>query len=168
MILFAYASNMNFDEFAGHVSSAVNLGTGYLPGYRFVFNMIGKDASAKANVVPSNKPDAAVWGILIDLSEADRLKIFDPTQPWAQHLKLIPMDCIGSDGKTYKAHVFISKPNAVDDQLLPCDWYQQKLVAFARWQHLPEEYISSLAKMPHKYDPNEKRRLKRLLKLAKA
>jgi len=167
MILFAYASNMNVDEFATHITSARKLCNAYLPGYHFVFNKIGHDSSAKANVEPANEPDAKVWGVLIDISEEDRLHVFNPADDWIQDLELVPLSCIGTDGETYTAQVFISKPHAVNDSLLPYDWYQEKLATFALWQDLPEEYIGSLNAMEYKVDPDTKRRERRLKKYRK-
>jgi gamma-glutamylcyclotransferase len=164
MILFAYASNMNVAEFATHVTSARKLSNAYLPGYLFVFNKIGHDGSAKANVEPTDELDAKVWGVLIDISEEDRLHVFNPADDWTEHLELLPLSCIGTDGETYTAQVFISKPHAINNSLLPYDWYQEKLATFALWQDLPVEYISSLNTMKSKVDPDVRRRERQLSK----
>lgn len=167
MILFAYASNMNVGEFSTYVTSARKLCNAYLPGYRFVFNKTGHDGSAKANVEPTDELNARVWGVLIDLSEEDRLHVFNPDDDWTESLELIQLSCIATDGETFVAHVFISKPHAANDSLLPYDWYQEKLATFALWQDLPVEYISSLNTMESKPDPDSKRRERRLLKYRK-
>ncbi|WP_040625734.1 hypothetical protein [Mucilaginibacter paludis] len=95
------------------------------------------------------------------------MRVFNPNQDWAEHLELVPLNCTGADGKTYEAYVFISRPHAVSNYLLPYDWYQEKLVTFARWQQLPEEYINQLSQMESKPDPDEKRRARRLKKFRK-
>src|SRR5450756_1741851 len=76
MILFAYASNMDVDEFALSMPSAKKLGIGYLPGYSFVFNRTSADLSAKANVIVCEELDANVWGVLIEMSDEDKERSF--------------------------------------------------------------------------------------------
>lgn len=154
---------MNVDEFATHIQSAKKIGNAYLPGYQFVFNRKAADDSSKANIVPGNNLNAAVWGVLIAASEADRARFFTPDDT----LELVPLSCVGADGKTYPAEVFISTPHATNNYLLPYDWYKEKLVTFARWQQLPEEYVNQLDQMESKPDPDKKRRERRLKKFRK-
>lgn len=161
MILFAYASNMYFEDFVTEVKSARHLGVGYLPGYSFVFNRTADDLSAKANVIPCAELDDRVWGILIEVSDEDKARFFHSTDD----ITLVPVTCYDNDGKAYETEVFVTPPHATNNYLLPYDWYVEKISTFARWQHLPEDYINSLAAMESKPDPDEKQKQRRLAKL---
>src|ERR1700744_3081101 len=103
MILFAYASNMDVDDFSVHVKSAKKVGIGYLPGYSFIFNRIADDQSAKANIIPCDELNAKVWGVLIEVSEEDKQRFFHNTDD----IELIPATCYDEQDKAYNAEVFV-------------------------------------------------------------
>lgn len=158
MVLFAYASNMNVDEFAKTVPSAKKICNAKLPGYRFSFNLTADDGSSKASLVPSTEMEAAAWGVLIEFND-DELDTFFFQDDW---FDWTAVHCLCQDGKVCKAHAFVTKPHAINDFTLPYDWYQAKIIRFAKEQGLPDEYITALSLMPHKVDPDEKRRARRM------
>jgi hypothetical protein len=161
MILFAYGGNMNVEKFAKTVPSAKKIGVAKLPGYNFVFNNAGVDDSSKANVEKSYEPDAAVWGVLIELIDDERSNFYNP-ESWSVDLKLEPVMCFDSEDNIYHAEVFVAHPHAISTHLMPYDWYHQKIVILAQRAGLPDHYISQLKLIPCKTDPDEERRQKRL------
>jgi hypothetical protein len=163
MILFAYAGNMNVDEFAKLVPSAKKIGVAKLPGYKFIFNTTAPDESSKANVVKSLEPNAAVWGVLIQINDNERENFFNP-DPLTNDLKLEPVTCVAHDASVYHAEVFTAKPHAVNTHLLPYDWYHQRIIKLVSDAQLPKAYISQIAAMAFKTDPDEERRAKRMKK----
>ncbi|MES2374993.1 MAG: gamma-glutamylcyclotransferase family protein [Bacteroidota bacterium] len=163
MILFAYAGNMNLEKFAKTVPSAKKIGIGKLPGYAFAFNSTGEDESAKANVMKSYEPDAIVWGTLIELDDEERGNFHDPL--WNTTLKLETVLCFDLDDNIYHAEVFVTQPHAISVHLLPYDWYHAKILKLAKDADLPAHYISQIAIMPYKVDPDEVRRQRRLKNL---
>jgi hypothetical protein len=163
MILFAYAGNMNVEKFVKTAPSARNLGVAKLPGYSFVFNSTGDDESAKANVVKSFEQDAVVWGVLIELLDEERSTFHDPI--WSSTLKLEPALCFDMNDNIYHAEVFVTQPHAITTHLLPYDWYHDKILKLATDAALPTSYISQIAVMPYKIDPDEIRRQRRLKRL---
>ncbi len=162
MILFAYASNMNVKDFSNHLKSAKKLGNAYLPGYEFVFNKLADDLSAKANVIPADNPDVPAWGVLLEFTDADT-EILNKGD-WPEHMELKPTECIDETGTMHTAHVFTSLPHAVNNSLLPYDWYKEKIITLAELNGLPDNYIAHLNLMPAKQDPDERRRERRLKK----
>lgn len=160
MILFAYAGNMNVDKFTRTVPSAKKVGIAKLPGYNFAFNSAGDDESAKANVVKSFELDAMVWGLLIELDDEERSDFHDPL--WSSVLKLEPVLCFDMADNIYHAEVFVTQPHAISTHLLPYDWYHAKILKLAKNADLPATYISQIALMPYKVDPDEIRRQRRL------
>lgn len=163
MILFAYAGNMNVEKFVQTVPSARNIGVAKLPGYSFAFNSAGEDESAKANVVKSFDPDAIVWGVLVELLDEERSNFHDPL--WSSTLKLEPVLCFDLSDNIYHAEVFVTQPHAITTHLLPYDWYHNKILKLATDAGLPQSYISQIALMPYKIDPDEIRRQRRLKRL---
>ncbi|SDS42904.1 hypothetical protein SAMN05216490_1137 [Mucilaginibacter mallensis] len=163
MILFAYAGNMNVDEFAKLVPSAKKIGVAKLPAYNFIFNTTAPDESSKANVVKSLEPAAVVWGILIEIDDNERDHFFNP-DPVTNDLKLEPVNCLTHDGTTYHAEVFTAKPHAVNTHLLPYDWYHARIIKLAKDAELPVAYIRQIAAMAFKTDPDEERRARRMKK----
>jgi hypothetical protein len=158
MILFAYASNMHFEDFVTHVKSGKNLSVGYLPGYSFIFNRTAADLSAKANIMVCDEPNAKVWGILIEVSDEDKARFFHSTDD----ITLVPVTCYGINEQPYDAETLITTPHATNNYLLPYDWYVELITTFARWRQLPDDYINSLVGMESKPDTNEKRRQRKL------
>jgi len=161
MILFAYAGNMNVDEFAKLVPSAKKIGVAKLPGYKFIFNTTAPDESSKANVVRSLEPNAAVWGILIQINDEERENFFNP-DPVTNDLELELVSCVTQNEITYHAEVFTAKPHAVNTHLLPYDWYHQRIIKLTKDADLPKAYISQITAMAFKTDPDEERRMNRL------
>jgi hypothetical protein len=164
MILFAYAGNMDVDEFSKTVPSAKKIGVARLPGYNFIFNKTAGDDSSKANITPSTEPDAEVWGVLIQLNIKEILKFFNPNLPTCD-LKLETVICLDKNDQIYQAEAFFAQTIAVNTHLLPYDWYHQRIIQFAKAAKLPAEYIYKIALMSFKADHNEKRKKRQLSKL---
>lgn len=160
MLLFAYASNMNVNEFVKTVPSAHKIANARLPGYTFAFNKTAADDSSKANIVVSTKPDAHIWGVLIEYDDNEKGNFFNPAG-WSSDFELLAVNCIDEDGEMYQAEAFTALPHAINEFMLPYDWYQAKIVAVARQQGLPDEYIATLSQLPHKTDPDDKRRARK-------
>lgn len=162
MILFAFAGNMDVEEFAKTVPSAKKIDIAKLPGYTFLFNKTAEDQSSKANIAASN--DDVVWGVLIELNDNEKGNFYNG-ETWSIDFKLEPVNCIATNNKVYAAHAFVAQPHAVNTHLLPYDWYQQKVITLAKNAGLPEEYIAKISAMPFKIDPDDARRQRRLKKL---
>ena len=161
MILFAYAANMNVDEFAKTVPSAKKISIGKLPGYNFVFNKTADDQSSKANIAKSDDANAVIWGVLITLDDNERGSFFN-ADAWSSDFKLETVTCFDINEQTYQAEVFIAQPHAVNNYLLPYDWYHKRIINLAKNAGLPDDYVTRLSLLPFKNDPDKARRQKRL------
>ena len=164
MILFAYAGNMNINEFSKTVPSAKKIGVARLHGYNFAFNKTADDQSSKANIKPSTDPDDIVWGLLIQLDDNEKANFYNP-DTWSSDLKLEPVKCIDLDEEIHHAETFVAQPHAVNTHLLPYDWYHKKIIRLAKFAQLPVQYINKLFLMSFKTDPDLNRRQSRLNKL---
>jgi len=157
MLLFAYASNMKVDKFAAKVPSAKKLGVARLPNYVFTFTLTADDQSAKANITPSSDALSEVWGVLIEYADHEKDNFYYPDG----NLQLIQVNCIDQHGHMHKAEAFIAKPHAVNEFLLPYDWYLEKIVRIGREEGLPETYTHALSLLDSKVDPDEQRRARK-------
>ncbi len=164
MKLFAYAGNMNVEEFSKVVPSAKKIGIAKLPGYRFIFNKTAEDQSSKANIIPSAEPEEIVWGILIEFDENEKPNFYNP-DTWSSDFKLERVTCFDPDDEIHHAETFIAHPHAVNSHLLPYDWYHKKMIRLAKYAQLPAQYINKIFLMKFKTDPDDGRRLRWLYQL---
>lgn len=158
MLLFAYASNMRVEKFAAMVPSAKKLGIARLPNYVFTFTLTADDQSTKANITPASDTLSEVWGVLIEYDDNERDNFYYPDGA----LTLIPVNCTDQQGNLHKAEAFIAKPHAVNEFLLPYDWYLDKIVRIGQEAGLPETYTKALSLLDSKVDPDEQRRARRM------
>jgi hypothetical protein len=164
MILFSFAGNMDVDKFATIVPSAKKIGIAKLPGYNFIFNRTDDDQSSKANILHSDDPNDAVWGVLIKLDDKEWPNFYD-TGTYSIDFKLETVNCIDANDKIYTARAFVAEPHAVNTHLLPYDWHHKKVVRLAKNAGLPEDYINKICLMPFKIDPDGDRRVEELSKI---
>jgi len=155
MVLFAFAGNMDVDEFAKRFPSAAKIGVGRLPGYNFIFNKTDDDQSSKANIIQSAEPNDDVWGILIALDDSERNKLYN------NDFKLEHVNCIDGHGQIHPAEACVAQPHAINSHLLPFDWYIENIIHLAKLADLPQEYIEKLKLFPYKADPDKGQAKKR-------
>jgi gamma-glutamylcyclotransferase (GGCT)/AIG2-like uncharacterized protein YtfP len=126
---FAYGSNMDAARMESRVPEARDLGRAVLRGYRFACNKIGRDGTAKANLVPA--PGELVWGVVWELDDAG-LRALDRFEGgyWREEVSAEL-----SDGTTLACVVYRS--DLVADDLLPSPDYVAHVVRGARSHGLP-------------------------------
>lgn len=61
-----------------------------------------------------------------------------------------------------KAQVYYANSTAIDNTLIPYDWYKLYVVTGAIENALPAEYITNLQNWPATVDPNDRRRKRHL------
>lgn len=159
MLIFAYGSNMNLNRLIKRVPSAVKVTNAFLPGYSLVCNKASKDGSAKANIIKTNNLAKLVWGVLfsININEKSFLDKAEGLGMGYNEDKLIFFD---DADNTYKAQVYIADSKAIDNDLLPYDWYKEFIVTGAIQNKLPAEYIPQIQSITCVRDHDEERRTK--------
>jgi hypothetical protein len=158
MILLAFADYMDFEGFKKKVPSAKKIGIARLPGYTFIFDRTDEDQSSKANIIQTINPNDVVWGVLIELDDAEKINFFNAGT--SSDFMLETVTCMDQNDKVYTAEAFVALPHAVNTHLLPYSWYIQKIVDLAKKANLPEGYVNKLAMVPSKSDPDEATRQK--------
>ena len=69
---FSFGSNMSSNRLLARLPNAKRVGTALLKGYKLTFNMAFSDGSGKCTIVPTNEPDAVVYGVVYQLNEAEK------------------------------------------------------------------------------------------------
>ncbi len=147
---FAYGFNLNLTEMRKKCPEAKVVGIGYVKGYRLAFfeHAVVWD-SAMETLFPD--PAAEVWGVLYELDqfEWETLDCFedarmDGTGAYFHY----PVTVTGVSHKLTTANVYLKARWGADG--LPSTEYMQVILAGARQQGLPEEYIKQLQSLKTK------------------
>jgi len=147
VLYFAYGSNMSSGHPRSRIVSAKRVGFAYLKDKKMLFNKRSVDVSGKANLTDS--PGDVTWGVLYELDIQD-LDTLDRVEGGYDR---ITVQAWKPDGDIVEAVSYISA-NLTDDPVA-YEWYKEIVVAGAREQNLPQDYVSYLERLPSKPDGNK-------------
>jgi gamma-glutamylcyclotransferase len=160
MLIFAYGSNMNLNRLTQRVPSAVKISNAFLPGYKLVCNKVSKkDGSAKANIIKTDNLAGLVWGVLFNIKNHEK-PLLDKAEGLGMGYNEDTLTFFDETNNSYVAKVYIADSKAIDDKLVPYDWYKEFIVSGAILNNLPAEYISKLQSIACIVDQDEERRTK--------
>ena len=154
MLYVAYGSNMCVTHLRDRVPSALVKTTGYISGYRLVFNKKSIDGSAKGNIEFTGRHDDCVHGVVFEFDERERFQLERAEGlglGYAAMTVRVSTPIGGVEAMTYYA---ILK----DDALKPYHWYKAFVVQGARENQLPPDYITMLEAIKTIDDPDPERR----------
>lgn len=155
MYYFAYGSNMSARRLKARIPEAVIVGTGCIAGHELRFHKVSQiDGSGKCDICPSAEMDSHVYGVIYEISYADRV-----------HLDAIEGSGVGyirkevmvefSNGAKRKAATYFAL--TVDSSLQPFHWYKEHVLRGAEENHLPADYIDEIAGTTSIADPISER-----------
>jgi gamma-glutamylcyclotransferase len=159
MLIFAYGSNMNLNRLTQRVPSAVKVCNVFLPGHKLVCNKISKDGSAKANIIKTDNPAELIWGVLFTIDSNEKT-LLDKAEGLGKGYNDGTLTFFDEANNSYTAQIYIADSKAIDNNLLPYDWYKEFIVSGAILNNLPAEYISKLQSINCIRDNDEERRMK--------
>lgn len=159
MLIFSYGSNMNLNRLTQRVPSVVKVSNAFLTGYKFVCNKISKDGSAKANIIKSDIPGELVWGVLFNIDNKEK-PLLDKAEGLGFGYNEDKLTFLGDMDYPHAAQIYVADSKAINNDLLPYDWYKEFIVTGAIQNQLPPEYISQLQSIICIDDPDEERKLK--------
>lgn len=158
MLIFAYGSNMNLNRLTQRVPSAVKVCNVFLPGYKLVCNKVSKkDGSAKANIIKTDNLTQLIWGVLFTIDKKEK-RLLDIAEGLGKGYNEDTLTFIDETNNSYVAQVYIADSKAIDNSLLPYDWYKEFIVSGAILNNLPAEYISKLQSITCIRDHDAERR----------
>ena len=155
---FAYGSNMLLERLQQRCPSAQCEGIAIAHGYEIEFSKISKDTSGKATLKNSNDNEAGAYGVLFTLQGDDLTKLdraeglgfgYDRINDFSVR-RLV-------DDELIKAKTYLAPPAYLDNGLLPFDWYLNLVVAGAKQNGLPSDYVRDLRAIPSIVDPQPTR-----------
>ncbi|WP_078769190.1 TrlF family AAA-like ATPase [Elizabethkingia meningoseptica] len=158
MKIFAYGSNMNLNRLKERVPSANKLFNVFIKGYTIKCNKVSTDGSSKANIIKTDNDDDIVWGIIFEIDDSEKDKLDNAEQGYNDSI----LSFLDSENNPHEAQVYIADESAINEDLLPYDWYKEYIVSGAKENNLPKEYIEKLGAIKFIEDTNTERRDKNL------
>lgn len=161
MKIFAYGSNMNVNRLKQRVPSATKICNASLAGYKFSFNKRSNDGSGKGNIQQTNIDEDVVVGVVFEIDEAEKPAL-DAVEGLGSGYNQTVIDLLDENGETFQAQVYVADANAVDDNLLPYDWYKEFVVTGAEQNNLPAAYVENIRNAGFNIDADEQRKQRQL------
>lgn len=157
MLCFGYGSNMPKARIEGRVGPCERLGPAFLTGYTLRFHKLSKkDGSAKCDAFRTGNPDDRLWGVLDRLSDGQLVDLDRFEGPG--YRRITAHVTLGK--RTVDAALYVAKPDAVNPELHPFDWYKAWVLMGARELGLPVDYIESIEAVHAVPDPDPQRAAK--------
>ncbi|MBT8441117.1 MAG: gamma-glutamylcyclotransferase [Gammaproteobacteria bacterium] len=147
---FAYGSNMHLGRMVARLARVRFLETALLGEHTIRFHKRGRDGSGKCNVIAD--PERHVAGAIYRL-ESQELSRLDRIE--GSGYKRIPIVVFGiGSRRRYRANCYVAKAVAIEDSLIPFDWYRDIVAAGAAHLGLQQDYVDWLRSFPARTDPN--------------
>jgi len=135
------------------IGSVSVLGTAALPRHRLRFHKRSRDDSGKCNAFFTGRIRDHVYGVVFGLSHAQQVRLHA-----CEGTGYVPLTFrVRMDTAILRVTTYIATPDCVVDGLTPFDWYHALVLAGARQHALPSEYVSAIASVPVKPDPDLQR-----------
>ena len=135
----AYGSNMFSKRMRERIPEVEIVGIAFLSDWKFVWDKISKDNSAKANLIPDE--GSIVWGVVYRLPD-QQVDNLDKIEGGYHRINIIVEPV---NGNKIPAVTYISDNRSAD--LLPYDWYKKIVLDGAQEHSLPPDYISAIMKV---------------------
>lgn len=162
VLSFAYGSNMLAARLQERVPSARLVATACLAGHSLRWHKVSKDGSGKCDAPADDSPDACVWGVVYEIALPEKPKL-DEAEGLGNGYEERAVRVETRDGSV-EAHLYYA--TNIDRAAVPYDWYKALVVAGARQNGLPADYIAVLEAAPSKPDANAQRARKNAALLA--
>jgi len=120
--------------------SAVTVGAARLQHYYVICNKLGRDGTAKANIVP--RQDASTYGVLYEI-DADEFHLLDVKETGYRRVEKTFLNHSGQEvrAQTYVAFHLTHQP-------VTTGWYKSLMIQGATEHGLPDDYIRTLERLP--------------------
>lgn len=155
MNYFAYGSNMLHARLARRVPSALPLGAARLHGHVLRFHKHGADGSGKCNALMTGRQEDIIHGALYELDDSKLAKLHAAEGPGYEFVNVT----VETTNGPVQSAVYRARNAWLDDALAPFTWYQAFVVAGAKQNALPADYISYVENLFARRDPNLLRHL---------
>jgi hypothetical protein len=141
MVGFAYGSNMLSRRLRARVPSARMIGIGELPGHVLRWDKHGQDGSGKCDAAFTGRQSDRLWGVVYTL-DIDEKPVLDGYEGLHRGYAEKEVEVLTAHGPL-SAQIYYA--TNTDPRLLPFDWYKAFVLAGARENGLPADYIALIA-----------------------
>ncbi len=153
MLYFAYGSNMLSTRLRARVPSAVLRGKGYVCGYRLTFDKQSADGSGKCDAEATHVPECCVYGVVYEI-DADQKAALDRAEGLGRGYAEKIVEVISGNATLHAVTYYATRK---DPSLRPYHWYKDYVLAGARENSLPVEYIKLIESIESVEDPDADR-----------
>lgn len=147
---FAYGSNLHPVRLTERAASCRVISVGEARGYRLRFHKRGKDGSGKCNCSFTGKAADCVIGALYELDHVDKVLLDQVEGPG---YRVVDIE-ITSGTETLSAYTYVARPEHIDDDMIPYEWYHQVVLSGATHHHFPQDYITEIRSVQALEDPD--------------
>jgi gamma-glutamylcyclotransferase len=154
MLYFAYGSNMSVRRMQKRIPSASALTTATLDRYRLAFHKVGRDGSAKCDVLTSPRSDELVHGVLYRIAPRHKSDL-DAHEGLGHGYAEKRVAVTRADGTRCDAFLYVA--THIDAALKPFRWYREHVLRGAREHGLPAAYIARILATEVAEDPDAER-----------
>ena len=131
----AYGSNLHPLRLQKRVPTATLLGTSTLSGYELRFNKKSDvDGSGKCNI---NIANSIVYVAVFEISDTEKPDL-DRIEGLGKGYQETSIQLEGFGG----CLTYVADPTAVDETLLPMDWYKEMVLLGCLSNRFPKDYVS--------------------------
>lgn len=146
LLYFAYGSNLHPARLDARLTAPQLVGTAVLEACTLRFNKRGRDGSGKGTIAPAAD---CVHGVVYALHRDDKQRL-DAIEGLGAGYDERVVDLPGYG----PAHTYVAARDALDDTLLPYDWYLTLVLAGARFHRFPAPYLARLEQVVTMPDPD--------------
>lgn len=147
---FTYGPNLLRERLLAHCPDVVCVGRAALPDSRLTFDKASLDGSSKCAF--ESAAGEAMWGVLWDLPE-EQLPALNLAEGTDDGYKRCMVEVTPEGGGTIEVLAYRALKRWVG--VPPYDWYLALVIAGARQQGLPQDYIERLRATPYSADDDE-------------
>lgn len=152
----AYGSNLHPIRLTERIASTKLVGTATLPGYQLFFHKRGQDSSGKCNILQTNNESHAVHTAIFSI-DSEHKAILDQFEGPGYESREITVVC---DDKELNCFAYFANDSHIEDDIAPYHWYKEIVELGAKYHNFPSKYITKIASINSKQDPDEIRREK--------
>ncbi|MFC1743342.1 gamma-glutamylcyclotransferase family protein [Candidatus Riflebacteria bacterium] len=161
MKYFAYGSNLPLKrlQHPSRAPSARKITNAVLKGYILKFHKISKDGSGKCDIHKTENDSDVVHGVVFEIDESDKRGL-NRAEGLGYGYEQKTVRVFAGD-KEIEAITYYA--TNIDSSFKPYHWYKNYVVAGAKENGLPADYIKMLESVESIEDPDSERRAKETL-----
>lgn len=146
----AYGSNLSPGRLQRRIGDFEICGQVALSGWRLGFDKRGRDGSGKCTL--HEDPQGQAWGVVYEMPAAARATLDRIEGVGAGYrVAWLPLEGFG------RCYVYLAEADALDNRLVPYDWYLALVAHGAALHELPSAYQATLADVAVVPDPDRTR-----------